>query len=271
MKNYLEHSKRDVDSQCKNMGLMQVRHFHFPKIDSTNTWAKLNLERWSVEGMTLVTASEQTQGRGRFNRSWVSPKDRNIYASFCIFLNELRQDDGQIPQLLAFSAMQVLASYGIISTIKWPNDLLVEGKKIAGILCETTRYENKTGIICGIGLNVNMTSEEISGIDQPACSMFIAKDHLFSVEEVTERLILTLVENWQVFACQTFHPFFNKFRNCSHYQTGDEIYVVDGLKRFAGKFMQLNEDGSMSILLPNEEIKICSSGEIWEKNRPFYI
>lgn len=120
-----------------------MKHIHFDTIDSTNTWSKRHTGEWAPEGVTLVTASKQTSGRGRFKRTWISPPDVNIYATFCFWFDPKRNDVGHIPQLLALAGASTLMQQGFLPKIKWPNDLLLNGKKVAGILCETILEQEK--------------------------------------------------------------------------------------------------------------------------------
>ena len=175
MKDKDHNNKNLPEPQYKIVHGMQIQRYHFSTIDSTNSWAKANVENWTASSdeimketdfaMTLVTAEEQTGGRGRFNRLWESPRGVNIYATFCFLVAPTRSDIRQIPQLLALAASQVLETYQFSPLIKWPNDILIQGKKIAGILCETTMHESLLGVVCGIGLNVNMTKETIEKIN----------------------------------------------------------------------------------------------------------
>src|SRR4029077_7189564 len=105
----------------------------------------------------------------------------NIYATFCFWFDLQRTDIGHIPQLLALSAAQTLEEQGFLPTIKWPNDLLLRDKKVAGILCETILEQGLRGIVCGIGLNVNMPLHILNQIDRPATSLLFEGGHAFEV------------------------------------------------------------------------------------------
>src|SRR6187399_2287969 len=108
---------------------MEVIRKHFETIDSTNTWAKQNALHLSLDKMTFLTADEQTAGRGRFNRRWISGKGENVLATFCFALEKHRTDIGNLPQILALSALQVLEKHNLNSQLKWPNDILLNEKK----------------------------------------------------------------------------------------------------------------------------------------------
>lgn len=239
-----------------------MRRFHFSQIDSTNNWAKENIAQWAKYEMAVVTAEEQTGGRGRFKRRWESPRGVNIYATFCFLVDQRRPDIGQIPQLLAFSAGQVLEAYQFSPTFKWPNDLLISGKKMGGILCETLMEESLLGIVCGIGLNINMEQAWIDQIDQPATSLFLEKGQKYDVEAILNQLIELFANHLQLFFKAGFAPFFSDFKSRMQHRTGQNLSVQDGSRVWTGEYVGLNEDGSISIKLSDGTTKICSSGEI---------
>ena len=191
---------------------MPLKHIHFHQIDSTNTWAKTHVDQWEPAGVTLVTASGQTAGRGRFNRQWQSPPDVNIYATFCFWMDAQRSDMGQVPQLLALTACQTLEKWGFIPKIKWPNDLLLSNKKVAGILCETIMHAEKRGIVCGIGLNVNMSQDELKLIERPATSLFAEKGKEFELRMILDSLQTIFVSSLDLFIEKGFLHFFPYWR-----------------------------------------------------------
>lgn len=161
---------------------MTVR-YHFPTIDSTNAYAKRNISSFKKEHLALITADEQTAGRGRYAKTWHSPKGENIYATY-VFFSKDEIDQVNLVQLLAKAAVETLKHYQVMATIKWPNDLLVNGKKIAGILIEVM----DDCVIMGIGLNINMTENSLIHIDQKATSLFLETGVQYSTKDVLDLL-----------------------------------------------------------------------------------
>src|SRR5574344_439926 len=108
-----------------------MKYIYLPETTSTNTFCKENSEK--IEDKTIVYTFKQTSGRGRFNRTWVDLGSGNIFMSIL-----LRPENVSIlPNLTQFSALilaKTFEKYGVIPTIKWPNDILINGKKISGIL-----------------------------------------------------------------------------------------------------------------------------------------
>lgn len=133
-------------------------------VDSTNRWAKENLSSFTSEGLHYVQALDQTAGRGTRGRYWHSLPNENILLTF-VFTKDPALLPSLYTQMLSVAAINYLASLSISAQIKWPNDILIDDKKIAGILAEP--HDDK--MLLGIGLNVNM--EDFTPIDQPATSI----------------------------------------------------------------------------------------------------
>lgn len=244
-----------------NLRIHLAKHIHFEQIDSTNTWAKMHPDQWAPFGVTLITASSQTAGRGRFKRQWVSPPYVNIYATFCFWLEPQRIDLGHIPQLLALTTTQMLEKYGFSPAIKWPNDLLIQGKKVAGILCETIVEQEKRGIVCGIGLNVNMPLEILNQIDRPATSLLVEKGKAFEVVEILDRLQHHFLEALGKFLHQGFAPFFPLFQERSALKKGQAVRFHDNQTLIEAQFENLYPDGSVELRLSNGTLKVFYAGE----------
>jgi BirA family transcriptional regulator, biotin operon repressor / biotin---[acetyl-CoA-carboxylase] ligase len=142
------------------------------KIDSTNNLAKKLALKGAPHG-TLVLAEEQTAGKGRLDRKWLSPGNENLI--FTILLRPPLSADNIFPltMILAVSAIDAIeAMTGLNVLIKWPNDLYVNRKKLAGILTEfSVRDFSVEYVIIGLGLNVNWMPGEKDGILYPATSI----------------------------------------------------------------------------------------------------
>lgn len=261
------HNKKKGNVQGKKIQneyshpLTVMKHIHFEQIDSTNTWAKRHIDEWASEGVTLITASGQSAGRGRFKRRWESPSDVNIYATFCFWFDLQRTDIGHIPQLLALAAAQTLEKNGFAPTIKWPNDVLLKGKKVAGILCETVLEQGQRGIVCGIGLNVNMPLELLNQIDRPATSLLVERGHPFEVASILEPLQQLFMTFLQDFIQKGFASFFPLLQERSAFQKGQMIRFHDNQTLLDAQFEALHPDGSVELRLPDGTLKTYYAGE----------
>jgi BirA family biotin operon repressor/biotin-[acetyl-CoA-carboxylase] ligase len=195
---------------------MEVVSRHFSSIDSTNSWAKEHLGEFDKNKIMIITADGQTAGRGQFNRKWVSPPEENIYATFVFFMDMGRADVVNIPQVLAISLIKVLGDLGVNAKIKWPNDILISGKKVGGILCETSTIENKLGVVLGIGINVNMEAAWFEKIDQPATSIAAEKGSYIQKEEFFQTFSEIFIGNLEFFLANGFSSFEETLRSLMH-------------------------------------------------------
>lgn len=241
---------------------MDIEHKHFQIIDSTNNWAKANAHLLPKDKITLVTANEQTAGRGRFKRLWESPGGLNIYATFCFFIEKHRLDIGNIPQVLAISAARSLEELGHVPRLKWPNDVLLSGKKVAGILCETTPFSDTLCIALGIGLNVNMPLVLLQKIDRPATSLLVENGRLHEPNYVLEVLQKYFLKDLELFFDEGFISFLEMYRGYMAHNEGDRIRFHDNRVIWEGRFHSINTDGSLTLLLDNDELKKFIAGEI---------
>ena len=128
--------------------------FFYPEIDSTNRIALEKAREGSPEGSAIV-ADCQTQGRGRGNHSWFSPAGVNLYLSLILYPPQKKLH--YLPFFTAIALSDTLEEWKLSTDLKWPNDILVHGKKIAGILIQTATEENRLQFsVVGIGVNLNM-------------------------------------------------------------------------------------------------------------------
>ena len=155
--------------------------FYFPTIDSTNIKCQELAKNGAPEG-TLVVADEQVGGKGRLGRVWFSPKGVNIFMSLIL---RPRLEIQQCPQLTLITAVAVVEAirenYPIKASIKWPNDILIDGKKICGILTELNAEADRINwVVIGMGLNVNTREEDFSPeVLEVATSLRIAGGKLY--------------------------------------------------------------------------------------------
>lgn len=235
---------------------------HFNTIDSTNTWARQNAQSLDRDKITLVTADEQTAGRGRFKHRWESPADQNIYATFCFFIDEINTNVGNIPQVMAITACQALDDLGFHVQLKWPNDLLISSKKVGGILCEIASIQDSKCVILGIGINVNMSKEDLERIDRPATSLKIESGVQQDIKKVLEILKNHFIKNLELFLKSGFLPFLDIYRKRLMHHSGSKMRFHDNRFIWQGEFHSIKDDGSLNLQLESGIIKNFVAGEI---------
>lgn len=234
---------------------MQFKHYHFDTIDSTNNWAKAHVHEFDKNELTYITADFQSAGRGRFNRSWISPPRENLLATYVLWLGQF---DFNLPQVLALAVTDMLKNRGFDVTIKWPNDLVLNGKKLAGILSESVEVENGRWMVLGIGLNVNVKEDALKLIDKPATSLFNESGIQYDPEDLGRVLATYFLKSVEYY--HSFGPFYERFKERLIHKNGDYLRVGN----YEGTFKNFNTDGSITLTLPTGEDKIFISGEIIE-------
>jgi len=161
------------------------------ELPSTNT----TLADWLREGRDLpdgfvLAARAQTAGRGRYERRWLAQPGRNLTFSVLLRSETPQMRLLSLPIAAALGVAEYLEALGLVAQTKWPNDVLVGGRKICGILAERS-----AGVVLGIGLNVNMDLADAAAIDRPATSLQIETGEARETDEVLVALLLHL-EAW---------------------------------------------------------------------------
>ena len=173
--------------------------------ESTNRDVDAAALAGAAEGL-LIIADSQTAGRGRMTRTWFSPAGDNLYFSLL-----LRPDVGLavVPSLplvvgLAVAEAIVACAPALLPKIKWPNDILVNGKKICGILCELqTKKDNVDYVVVGVGINVNLTADQMPvELKERATSILIENGESLKREQLLAAILNRLepiYDNWRAF------------------------------------------------------------------------
>ena len=214
------------------------------EVDSTNRYAIEHFDELA-DGV-LIAAGCQTAGRGRRGRTWISPKDENIYASFVIKnLSCPAYHTSWLGSLATLEVIRKCIRHNHI-WLKWPNDIYCGVRKISGMLCEvkTGKGNSIDGVVIGIGINVNMSKENLSLIDQPATSLFVESSHLYNVKDIAKKLAISL----------------NKFYTLSHSEA-NELYSCWKAENFLlGKEVEVISENDVTTLGVITDIGV--SGEL---------
>ena len=152
--------------------------FVYDEVDSTNDVLRELIGEGMAADGTVVVSDSQTAGRGRLGRKWLSPAGSNLYLS-ALFCPEISPQESSVFTFLASCALvDVFSGYGIDAAIKWPNDILVDGKKISGVLTELGTSDGAVDyLVIGIGVNLNLPKEfirrEMEDISEKTTSLSI--------------------------------------------------------------------------------------------------
>ncbi len=254
-----EHSGLDADILNSCMAL------HL-SIDSTNLAAMQQAQAGASR--YLVLAEHQTQGRGRRGRSWVSPLGRNLYLSLVwSFQNGVAALEG-LSLLTALVVVRALERTGVTGlSVKWPNDVLLDGRKLAGILLEVNG--DMTGpckVVIGIGLNVRMPAASAAQIDQ-AFSDLASAGRVPSRNRIAASLIDELFAELTRFSTSGFGPYRQRWDALDAYR-GREVVVQSGAHSIQGRVAGVNSGGALLLDTGKEGVQVISGGEVFPSLRP---
>jgi len=239
-------------------------HF-YDEVGSTNDIAFELARQGSPEG-TVVIADCQTEGRGRLQRKWISPRGINLYISV-IFRPLVKSSDGQLFTLIASIALsETINALGLESKIKWPNDLLIKGKKVAGILTEMQSMEDMVDfLVVGIGLNLNMSREmmqmEMAVIAEAATSVkeLLCRD--VDTTEITANLIFNLEKWYQEFNNKGNNYIINEWKK-RWGDFGRRVHVDFDDSVVEGVAFDINDKGFLLIKKDDGTIERVISGDV---------
>ena len=218
----------------------------------------------AVEGCeegTLVIAEEQSFGRGRFNRQWISPPGLNLYLTVI-----LRPNIGWLPQLSMMAATSIvyaikrISGFPLSPTVKWPNDVRIGGKKVAGILIEN-EIDGDSVEFCliGIGINVNFDPTSHDSIVDIATSIRNEIGHDVSRLE-TMRVLIEQMET-------SYERIKKGISIVSEWEDlidtiGKRVTVLALSEKFQGHALGVNESGSLVVKMDNGTVTAFSGGEV---------
>lgn len=240
---------------------MQNKIIHFETIDSTNTYGLANFD--TLEDKTVVIADEQTKGRGRFDRVWISENYENVYMSF-ILKPEKKDYITNLTQYLSVITAKTIESYGVEAHIKYPNDVLVNGKKICGILCEGALRKNiLQGIVLGIGINLNMPQSVVESIDRPATSLNLVLNSKIDRQEFLNKLLDEFFKNYQKAVDEGFSYFKEDYLNRTHF-LGKTVWIQqrDGAQKEEVIALRIDNNGNLVVKTLENYEKVIYSGDV---------
>lgn len=215
----------------------------FTTINSTNKYAQENLG--NLADRTIIVSDEQTGGRGRLDRKWLSPAGVNIYCS--IVLKNLTDKPALLTILAALAAAETIRKYEIPAQLKWPNDVLVSGKKICGVLAASTvGAAGTSGIVVGFGVNVNMNTELLKNIDQPATSMFEVTGQKFDREKILDEILKNFFSFYEHVLASGFASLLKIWQNELNI-IGKKVQVKTVQKTFYGTVSQIDDGGALMV------------------------
>jgi len=240
---------------------MEIENVFLEKIDSTNKWAKEHRGEFNQKNLTVISAKEQTEGKGRFQRKWISPLGENIYATFYFTLHENCMHLSSMAQIMTLSIAKLLIKERLDPKIRWPNDVLLSDKKVAGVLCEMTSNPHGCEVFLGVGINVDTPLDILQRIDKPATSLKEESDRYWEKNQLLTSLQKQFVHDLQLFIKEGFTPFHAGYENLMAY-ISEEICCEHNEQKWTGICHSLTNEGQLNLYLPNGEIITLSAAEV---------
>jgi len=233
-------------------------------VDSTNNYGKKMAENDFTDG-TVIIAEEQTSGRGRLGRHWISPKGKGIWMTIML-KPDIKPD--QASQITLIAAMAVLKGIKAIcdmdTMIKWPNDIVLNGKKICGILTEMSGEIERINYLCvGIGINVN--SEESDFTDKAidiATSIKIAKGVKVERKKLIARILDYFESYYSTFLIKGSLKFMMDEYKRSLANIGKEVILIGKDGEILAKAEDVTAEGHLVVRLGDGTLMEVSSGEV---------
>ena len=231
-------------------------------VDSTNAYAKLLLET-EHKSPFWITAEHQTNGRGRYQRKWISDKG-NLFCSGVYSLGNDLKHASNLSFVLALAVAETLLKFVSpeLIKIKWPNDVLLRGKKVSGILLESFNYRNINYIIIGIGINLLHHPE---GNLYPATNLLdhtSVKNFELSPLGILEILIDKFETINETYLKEGFAAIREQWLQISYNIPGDvEVKLLN--EHFSGKATGIDLNGSLLVSLSDGTIRTVSAGEVF--------
>jgi BirA family biotin operon repressor/biotin-[acetyl-CoA-carboxylase] ligase len=244
---------RHIANELGDAATLLRCHVVTDAISSTNDWTAWSCGDDQLPAVCL--AEKQVAGRGRKSRSWVSPASENIYFSLVWpYALEAVGNLNGLSLVAGIVIARVLSMYGMNAKVKWPNDVLVNGGKFAGVLIETKIKDGMAVVIIGVGINYALSEKSRSLISQ-VCSDFMSCCSIRPLpdrNQVAGRVIRSLMQACEIFAHSGFAAFvdeWEKFDMCF----GQEITVQDASGVWTGKVIGLNDQCALRVLRENRE------------------
>lgn len=221
----------------------------FAELDSTNSEAIRFIEA-GANGTHLFIAEKQTAGRGRRGRTWKSPAGGGLYMSLLHAFPDQSQGEMELQALSLVTALAVFQSVSRFGAgpiqLKWPNDIVSDRQKLAGILLEMKAAQSHSWIVFGIGINYSLSEEQKAAIDRPVIDMRSLTTELPAREQLAALVCSQLLENIEQFSEQGFAPFQSDWNNNDRF-LGAEIVIEDGARRIEGRSSGVDDHGALLV------------------------
>lgn len=239
------------------------RIFYIREVDSTNEWAK-KLAKLGAEEGTVVVVEIQTAGHGRLGREWFSPEG-GLW--FSVVLRPKMRASEAIGLVFAagLAVAEVLReAYGLPVETKWPNDVLVNGKKICGILCEMDMTgDAAVFVVVGVGVNVNVDVEKVlpRSLQGGATSVQDELGKTVRLEELLRLVLERLEIVYDLYVKEELVPVLEKWKKHARF-IGQRVRVANETERVSGLAFDVDSEGALVLKLEDGTLRRFLVGDV---------
>ena len=234
----------------------------FNQLDSTNRWLMDQASKNPVNNQICI-ADAQTAGIGRNGKSWQASASKNILLSIA------HQFTGPVAKLSGLSLVTALAlvdaleQFGVDQlAVKWPNDVYLDGKKLAGILIQNQSITKDVQYtVVGVGLNISIEKEEMQNINQPVAELRKVGLGIDQREKIMAGLIENLLAAFDQFSVHGLEAFYSRWNELD-YLKNKKVELKHTHETVKGRYVGINAEGAMRIALPNNQIEEYYVGEL---------
>lgn len=245
---------------------------HFNDIDSTNSKAK-ELASLGAEDGTVIIAEEQTMGKGRLGRNFISPWGKGIWMSIILKPDISPLNVSMVTQIAAAAINEALKEMQIETLIKWPNDILLNKKKLCGILTEMSAELTKVNfIVMGIGINVNVEEDDFTEeVKETATSIKIETGKSVDRKEIVSRILNNFEELYEDFVEREDIERTIDICRENSILMGREIRVIKRGVSINAKVLDIDNKGQLVVQYEDGKVENLISGEISIRGVNSYI
>ena len=234
--------------------------FYYDCLGSTNEQAKILAEEGASDG-SLVIAEMQNAGKGRMGRSFFSPAGSGIWMTLILKPQILPEKASMLTLVAALAVQETMMDFDIPSGIKWPNDIVVQGRKVTGILTEMRAEPNHVDyVILGVGINVNMKEfpEELESV---ATSMAQVTGKEYDRSDIVKAFLMHFEKHYQTFIKEGNLNFLRETYNHHLIHRNKHIHVHEIRQSWEGISIGINAYGELIVRKDDQDVSLCS-GEV---------
>lgn len=241
---------------------MEWNIIHLEQIDSTNTEARRQAMQGIAEGL-VITAEKQTAGKGRRGRSWESPEGENLYFSMLLRPEVPIDKTPMLTLIMALSVAKAVNKFcGLDPLIKWPNDLVLSGKKICGILTEMHMSESQIeDVIVGTGINVNQELFSSELVDK-ATSLLLESNRKLDKKQLLEVVLVEFAMLYETFLEVQDLSFIQEEYNGRLVNRNKEVLVLEPGNEYQAVARGINSKGELLVVKEDGSEEAVYAGEV---------